>query len=172
MTCHLSLSLKLFLKNKNVITIILTVFITLLSFYNSTLIHKIDDSKQKVFEKIVKLGAINSSYAGNLSYINLLLSNIQDCRTAKNLGNDLLEKICSAIQNSYEREIAREGEFINSIEETQKEFNLAQKEHLLIETQNRFLVFLASSLFYIFSAIIIIINVVRFKNKNDTKKSK
>jgi len=104
-----SLSSKWLLKNKNVITIILTVSITLIGFYNSALIHKVDDGKQKVFEKIVKLGAINSSYAGNLAYINLLLANIQDCRVAKNLENDLLKKMCSSIQNSYEREIAREG---------------------------------------------------------------
>ena len=157
------------LKNKNVITIILTVFITLLGFYHSAHIHKVDDSKQKVFEKIIKLSAINSSYAGNLSYVNLLLSNIQDCKTAKNWESDLLEKACSAVQNSYEREIAREREFINSIEEIQKELNRAQKEDSFIEAQNGFLIFLTSLLFYIFSAIIIIINIVNFKN---TKKNR
>src|SRR3989344_6742363 len=145
-----SLSLKWLLKNKNIITVILTVLITSLSFYNSALVRKIDDNKQKVLEKIIKLGAINSSYAGNLSYVNLLLSNIQDCRATKNLENDLLEKMCSAIQSTYEREIAREGEFINSIEKAHKEFDLTQSEYLSIYTQNKSSIFLTEFFFYIF----------------------
>ncbi len=165
-----SLSSKWLLQNKNVITIILTAFITLIGFYNSALNREMDDGKQKVFEKIVKLSAINSSYAGNLSYVNLLLSNIQDCREAKSPENDLLKQMCSALQNSYEREIFRETEFTNSIEEAHKELDSAQSEHLIFETKNRFIIFLTEIFFYIFSAIIIIINVANLKNKIDIKK--
>lgn len=144
-------------KNKSSLTIVFVALATISVFYNTSLHNEVNNRFKDALKDVVSISAMNAAYASNVCQENLMFLDLL-ARGCLNCGNNCSQE-CINDSKEFNKLKIDDKKRLSNIQSSNDVFKENVEKYNKAISRNEIREILSRVFFYIFSAIIIIINL-------------